>query len=82
MKDTSTHNRDDSPEGPESSSNQTEVSYSSRQGRMYLKGLRAWARVAVRSYVNRHRPPSGTPVTTDDSQDNEESSHPSGPQTA
>ena len=57
MKDTIGHNRHDGPEEPENSSNRPTVSYSAQQRRMYLEGLRAWARVAVRSYANRHGAP-------------------------
>ena len=33
---------------------------------MYLEGLRAWARVAVRSYANRHGAPVKPSVMPDD----------------
>lgn len=67
MKDTTGHNRDDSPEAPEDSPAKTAVSHSPRQRRMYLEGLRAWARVAVRSYANRHGSQSELPDLPDDS---------------
>ena len=74
MKDTSTDNRDDIPGEPQSFSDQTTVSHTPRQRRMYLKGLRAWARVAVRSYVNRHGAQGKPAATSDDSQEDEASS--------
>ena len=74
MKDTTSNNRHDSPGEPEISPDQSTVSLSPRQRRMYLKGLRAWARVAVRSYVSRHGTQGETPVTPDDSEDDEDSS--------
>ena len=30
------------------------ASYTPQQRRMYLKGLRIWARVAIRSYMRKH----------------------------
>ena len=75
MNDTSTHNRDDSPQGAgRASRDRTAVSHTPRQRRMYLKGLRAWARVAVRSYVNRHGAQGKPAAKSDDSQEDEESS--------
>ena len=53
MRDTTGHNRDGSPEDPESSPNRPTVSHTPQQRRLYLKGLRAWARVAVRSFIER-----------------------------
>ena len=62
MEDATGKNRYDSPEEPDNSSDRPTVSYSAQQRRMYLEGLRAWARVAVRSYANRH----GAPVKPSD----------------
>ena len=62
MEDATGKNRYDSPEEPDNSSDRPPVSYSAQQRRMYLEGLRAWARVAVRSYANRH----GAPVKPSD----------------
>ena len=66
MKDTNGHNRHEGPEEPDNSSDGPTVSYSAQQRRMYLEGLRAWARVAVRSYANRHGPPGNPSVMPDD----------------
>ncbi len=74
MKDTTAHNRDDRPEEQEKSSDRPAVSHTPRQRRMYLKGLRAWARVAVRSYVSRHGAQRKPPATPGDSEDEEGSS--------
>ena len=64
MRDTTGHNRNGSPQEPKTSPDRPAVSYTPRQRRMYLQGLRAWARVAVRSYASRHGPqdnPTGKP---------------------
>ena len=66
MEDTTGQSRYDSPEEPEISPDRPAVSHSPRQRRMYLEGLRAWARVAVRSYANRHGSPANPPVMTGD----------------
>ena len=66
MSDTTGHNRDGSPQEPADSPDRPAVSLSPRQRRMYLKGLRAWARVAVRSYANRHGPQHECPDKPDD----------------
>ena len=76
MRDTTGKNRHDSLEEPEESSDRPAVSYSPRQRRTYLEGLRAWARVAVRSYANRSRAPANSQVTPDDGgRTGEESTH-------
>ena len=74
MKDTTGHNRHEGPEEPDNSSDRPTVSYSAQQRRMYLEGLRAWARVAVRSYANRHGPPGNPQVMADDGGDTKEES--------
>ena len=66
MTDTNEQNRHEGPEEPDNSSDGPTVSYSAQQRRMYLEGLRAWARVAVRSYANRHGPPGNPSVMPDD----------------
>ena len=66
MKDTNEQNRHEGPEEPYNSADRPTVSYSVQQRRMYLEGLRAWARVAVRSYANRHGPPDEPPAMPDD----------------
>ena len=66
MKDTTGHNRHEGSEEPDNSSDRPTVSYSAQQRRKYLEGLRAWARVAVRSYANRHGPPGNPQVMPDD----------------
>ena len=66
MKDTNGHNRHEGPEEPDNSSDRRTVSYSPHQRRKYLEGLRAWARVAVRSYTNRHGAPVKPSVMPDD----------------
>ena len=63
MKDNTRHNRHWSREEPDNSSERTTVSYSPDQRRMYLEGLRAWARVAVRSYAKRRGAPRKCPGT-------------------
>ena len=74
MKDTTGQNRHDGPEEPDNSSDRPTVSYSAQQRRMYLEGLRAWARVAVRSYANRHDGPGTPPIMPDDGSDPKEES--------
>ena len=66
MKDTNGKNRYNSSEEPDNSSDRPTGSYSAQQRRMYLEGLRAWARVAVRSYANRHGAPVKPSVMPDD----------------
>ncbi len=55
MEDNTTHNRNDRPEEQENSAVRSAVSYSPRQRRMIRKGYRAWARVAIRSFLARRR---------------------------
>ena len=74
MKDTTEHNRHEGPEEPNNSSDGPTVSYSAQQRRKYLEGLRAWARVAVRSYANRHGPPGNPQVMPDDGGETKEES--------
>ena len=66
MEDTTGQNRYDSPGEPDNSSDLPTASYSAQQRRMYLEGLRAWARVAVRSYANRRGAPIKPSVMPDD----------------
>ena len=65
MKDTSRQNERDGPKRPdeqaaESPQDRPVVSYTPEQRRMIKKGLRIWARVAVRSYMRKHPPGSQT----------------------
>ena len=66
MEDITGQNRYDSPEEPDNSSDRPTVSYSAQQRRMYLEGLCAWARVAVRSYASRRGAPVKPSVMPDD----------------
>ena len=72
MKDINEKNEHDSPEEPDNSSDRPTVSYSPHQRRKYLEGLRAWARVAVRSYAKRHCPPGEPPAMPDEASQAEE----------
>ena len=74
MKDTNGHNQHEGSEEPDNSSDGPTVSYSAQQRRKYLKGLRAWARVAVRSYANRHGSPGNPQVMPDDGGETKEES--------
>ena len=60
MKDTTRNNRYDTPGEPQNSPDRPAVSYNPRQRKMIRKGFRAWARVAVRSFIERRGvPPDG-----------------------
>ena len=52
MKDTSNRNEHNREE--QTGEDAPEVSYTSEQRRLILKGLRIWARVAIRSYMRKH----------------------------
>ena len=52
MKDTSNRNEHNREE--QTGEDAPEVSYTPEQRRLILKGLRIWARVAIRSYMRKH----------------------------
>ena len=56
MKDTEGKKRRDRPDElpPEASPDSPVVSYTPEQRRLIRKGLRIWARVAIRSYMRKH----------------------------
>ena len=72
MKDSKGKRRPETPD--EAPGDKPMASYTPEQRRIIHKGLRIWARVAIRSYVNRHGAQGELPVTSDDSQNDEESS--------
>ena len=65
MRHTTGQNRHNSPKEPQGSSDRPAVLCSPQRRRMYLDGLRAWARVAVRSYAKRHGAPGNPSVKPD-----------------
>ena len=52
MKDT--NNRNEHNREEQAGEDSPEVSYTPEQRRLILKGLRIWARVAIRSYMRKH----------------------------
>ena len=67
MKDTTGHNEHnrEEPTGEDT----PEVSYTPEQRRLIRKGLRIWARVAIRSYMRKHGAGS---LTVDDDAEEED----------
>ena len=53
-KDTNDHNQRNGPGDPRGTPEPTTVSYTPEERNLIRKGLRIWARVAVRSYMKRH----------------------------
>ena len=64
MNDTPAQNEHNSQEQTEQDA--PEVSYTPEQRRMVRKGLRIWARVAIRSYMRKHGDASPLPEAAPD----------------
>ena len=69
MEDTSRQNETN---GAEDTAERREVSYTPEQQRMLRRGLRIWARVAVRSYMGKHQAASNRPEALKDNDSGEE----------
>ena len=68
MKDTEGKKRRKRPDElpPEASPDSPVVSYTPEQRRLIRKGLRIWARVAIRSYIRKHGDASPLPEAAPD----------------
>ena len=64
MKDTPAQNEHNGDE--QTGEDAPEVSYTPEQRRMFRKGLRIWARVAIRSYMRKHGDASPLPEAAPD----------------
>ena len=69
MKDASHRNEHNSQE--QTGEDAPEVSYTPEQRRMFRKGLRIWARVAIRSYMRKHGDASPLPEAAPDGGEDE-----------
>ena len=66
------NSRQNETNGPEDSPDCPAVSYTPEQRRMIRKGLRIWARVAIRSYMRKRLPASARPEDAPDDDGGEE----------
>ena len=70
MKDTSNRNEHNREE--RTGEDAPEVSYTPEQRRLILKGLRIWARVAIRSYMRKHGAAPSLPEAAPDGGEEED----------